>query len=265
METVTADGASITLLQDTSVNQLREHYELGITTSAARKFIREDLKWNMLDTGLDEPEFSIDELESGRERREREHRQRKTLEEIRPHWGYTRRCSDWCDAWSPEEQKAHLSQCTLCDKDSWIMDAFPETLTCYDLIACVRKWLVQNDAANMSVCEVLQARGCSSSVGKAECFMSHVQAEHPRTMIDAMIDHCVSARRLWQFASYGLSLLLWCVCSAAIDAIVYVAYPEGTFWVGVGTFVAGSLIVVYPCGAQLVNRRASRVPVWTDD
>lgn len=58
----------------------------------------------------------------------------KDVHEVRARWGYT----------APGEH------------DAWIAEAYPDELTCYDLNAAIKKWLRANNAADKSVCEVLQ-------------------------------------------------------------------------------------------------------------
>ena len=87
----------------------------------------------------------------------------KDVHEVRARWGYT----------APGEH------------DAWIAEAYPDELTCYDLNAAIKKWLRANNAADKSVCEVLQARGFVDSadkklaVGPAASFLSHTQKENP--------------------------------------------------------------------------------------
>jgi hypothetical protein len=70
------------------------------------------------------------------------------------------------------------------DQDRWISEAYPGVLTGYDVCACIRLWLFQENAEEESVCEVLKERGYTDgeghpAVGRAGLFLSHTQAEHP--------------------------------------------------------------------------------------
>ena len=101
----------------------------------------------------------------------------------------------------PQKVRDIGGYCTDGSSDSWIATAFPNTLTCYDLNAMVKKWLKDNNAENKSVCELLQERGYMDrdpqpgdsrsekpqrAVGKAKEFLSHVQFEHP-SMLDSVM------------------------------------------------------------------------------
>ena len=86
---------------------------------------------------------------------------------------------------------------------NWISLEYPDHLTGYDLIQCIKQWLRQQGAADKSVCEVLLERGNNwdllggtnpgrkPPVGQAEIFLSHVQAEPPLDTLCLMrkIDH----------------------------------------------------------------------------
>ena len=80
--------------------------------------------------------------------------------------------------------------------EAWIAEEYPDRLTGYDVATSIRKWLHERNASHLSVCELLDrhekehgnswdllggrppgARG--PPVGKADVFISHVQAEHP--------------------------------------------------------------------------------------
>jgi len=68
----------------------------------------------------------------------------------------------------------------------WIAEQYGDRLTGYDLAEAIKVWLTTNNAEDKSVCEVLKERGWRG-IGKAEVFLSHVQAESAsQTIMQAM-------------------------------------------------------------------------------
>jgi len=87
------------------------------------------------------------------------------------------------------------------EKEAWLAEAHPDTLTCYDINSCIRERLKREGEENKSVCEVLLSAGSGSkpAAGQAGVFISHVQSEHPSDTMKAMrkLDREIGGKFQW--------------------------------------------------------------------
>eukprot|EP00900_Chrysochromulina_parva_P022062 jgi/Chrpa1/448/Chrysochromulina_OHIO_Genome00011226-RA len=118
----------------------------------------------------------------------------------------------WCDStWHPSGQyEPYLDQLAAAverltqlrssylDQDRWIVKAYPKMLTGYDVAAATRVYNSRQVEQMRSWCErklsLNEVEGVwhkhfwqeTRSVGPADVFISHTQADHPSTVMDAM-------------------------------------------------------------------------------
>ena len=103
----------------------------------------------------------------------------------------------WCDSFSNDRRLTQLRSSYL-DQDRWIAQAYPKRLTGYDVAAATRAYNSKQVEQMRSWCErklslneverVRHKKGWheTRSVGPADVFISHTQADHPSTVMAAL-------------------------------------------------------------------------------
>ena len=103
----------------------------------------------------------------------------------------------WCDSFSNDRRLTQLRSSYL-DQDRWIAQAYPKRLTGYDVAAATRAYNSKQVEQMRSWCErklslneVERVRHKkvwheTRSVGPADVFISHTQADHPSTVMAAL-------------------------------------------------------------------------------